>query len=167
MANCHAKREMGVEPFPMVGVHFFVYHFSESYPILSAILPFGGMHNQPPQTGIQVSDSSTDALCHQKSSFSGVFRHRSVPLRPGVFFMQVEDDLAARRLQRRPSRDFFLADESWEGIFCGVVIPDRGMITYSTFIVGIPIVTMPIRSFFKGSILIPSLLLNPHAIKSV
>ena len=81
--------------------------------------------------------------------------------------MQVEDDLAARRLQRRPSRDFFLADESWEGIFCGVVIPDRGMITYSTFIVGIPIVTMPIRSFFKGSILIPSLLLNPHAIKSL
>ena len=103
----------------------------------------------------------------RSQAFQECFAIDPFPSALEFFFMQVEDDLAARRLQRRPSRDFFLADESWEGIFCGVVIPDRGMITYSTFIVGIPIVTMPIRSFFKGSILIPSLLLNPHAIKSV
>ena len=94
----------------------------------STILPFAGMHNQPPQARIQVSDR-TDALCQQKSRFSGVFHHRSVSLPGGL---QVEDDPAARRLQRRPSI-FFLTDESWVSIFCGVMISDRGMIIYSGY----------------------------------
>ena len=114
----------------------------------STILPFAGMHNQPPQTGIQVSDR-TDALCHQKSRFSGVFHHRSVSL-PGGF---AGGRWPGSRAATKATFDFFLADESWVRIFCVVVIPDRGMITYSNFIVGILISTgafLPFLSIFLG-----------------
>ena len=72
----------------------------------------------------------------------------------------MEDDPAARRLQRRPSI-FFLTDESWVSIFCGVMISDRGMITYSNFIVGIPMSTgafLPFLSFFSDDYLLPGFL---------
>ena len=62
----------------------------------------------------------------------------------------MEDDLGSKAATKA-TFDFFLADESWVSIFCGVMISDRGMITYSNFIVGIPMSTgafLPFLSFF-------------------
>ena len=49
--------------------------------------------------------------------------------------MQVEDDLHWQQGGYKGDLRaiFFLADESWVGIFCGVMISDRGMIIYSNF----------------------------------
>ena len=49
--------------------------------------------------------------------------------------MQVEDDLHWQQGGYKGDLRaiFFLADESWVGIFWELTIPDRGMITYSNF----------------------------------
>ena len=149
MANCHTKREMGVEASPMVGVHFIVYHFSESYPILSLFHHFTFCGYAQPTTPSKNSGFRQNRRV--MSAEVGIFRSVSPSIRsPPWRFCRWKMTWAARRLQRRPSI-FFLTDESWVSIFCGMMISDRGMITYSNFIVGIPMSTgafLPFLSFF-------------------